>query len=87
MHVLISDTLQATAFGCSWKKTSKGGIDFTAHKIPLETHNNGREIKFKIDRAMLQQLQDLPGFIPQIIDVQPLQSLPAFLGLSDWQRL
>ncbi|MBI4309758.1 MAG: hypothetical protein HY591_05455 [Candidatus Omnitrophica bacterium] len=63
---------------------AKGGIDFNSDKMNLSVQDNGHgEIKFHIDRAMLQQLQNAPGFIPQVIDVQPLKSLPAFLGFSD----
>ncbi len=35
-----------------------------------------------IDPAMLQQLQDAPGFMPVIINIQPLNDLPAFLGVN-----
>ena len=38
--------------------------------------------KFHIDPAMLERLQNAPGFVPVVIDVQPLKDLPAFLGLT-----
>jgi hypothetical protein len=59
-----------------------GGIDLTAHKTPLEIKNSGESIKFHLDPAMLQQLQNAPGFVPVIISVQPLKSLSGFLGLN-----
>jgi len=43
---------------------------------------NSKGIQFKIDPAMLQQLQNAPGFTVGSITIQPLKSLPAFLGIS-----
>jgi len=56
-----------------------GGIDL--NKINLESYSNGSEIKFHIDPAMLQQLQNAPGFVPVIISVKPLEDLQGFLGI------
>ena len=39
-------------------------------------------IKFHLDPAQLQQLQNALGFVPVIINIQPLKSLPDFLGLK-----
>ena len=39
-------------------------------------------ISFHMDAAMLQKLQNAPGFVPVIINVQPLKSLTEFLGLN-----
>gem|GEM_PF-3554827 len=57
-----------------------GGIDLTSDKA-LTVQNNGQGIKFHIDPAMLQQLQNTLGFVPVIINIQPLKSLQEFLGL------
>ncbi|MBF0483793.1 MAG: hypothetical protein HQL25_03695 [Candidatus Omnitrophica bacterium] len=59
-----------------------GGIDFTADKTPLEIKNIGKDIKFNIDAAMLQKLQNTTGFEPLIIDIQPMTDLKAFLELK-----
>jgi hypothetical protein len=65
------------------KKASElGGIDFTAHKTTLEIRNAGEGIKFRLDPAMLQQLQNAPGFVPVIINIQPLNNLQKFLGID-----
>jgi hypothetical protein len=37
------------------------------------------EIKFHLDPAMLRQLQNAPGFVPVIINIQPLNDLKSFL--------
>ncbi len=59
----------------------KGGIDLTPANMNLQTQNIGGEIKFRPDAAMLQQLQDSPGFTIGSITVQPLKSLTEFLGV------
>ncbi len=60
----------------------KGGIDLTSDKA-LSVQNNGQGIKFHLDPAMLQQLQNAPGFVPVIINIQPLTNLRQFLGLEE----
>ena len=45
--------------------------------------NDSEGIKFHLDPAMLQQLQNAPGFVPVIINIQPMTSLYDFLGISD----
>ena len=59
-----------------------GGIDLTSLKS-LSVQHNGQGIKFHIEPAMLAQLQNAPGFIPVIINMQPLRDLRAFLELAD----
>jgi len=58
-----------------------GGIDLTSDKA-LSVQNNGQGIKFHLDPAQFAQLQNAPGFVPVIINIQPLKSLPEFLGLN-----
>lgn len=57
----------------------KGGIDLTPANMNLQTQNSGGEIKFHLDPAMLQQLQNAPGFVPVIINIKPLENLRIFL--------
>ncbi len=59
-----------------------GGIDLTASKKSLNIQNDNGEIKFHIDPAMLEELQNAPGFVPVIINIQPLESLSKFLGIA-----
>ena len=63
----------------------KGGIDLTPSNMNLQTQNNGGGIKFHLDPAMLQQLQNAPGFVPVIINIQPMTDLREFLGLNQSQ--
>ena len=47
----------------------------------LQTQNAGVEIKFHMDPAMLKQLQNAPGFVPVIINIQPVTDLRKFLDV------
>jgi len=58
---------------------AKGGIDFSPNSTALEIRNGGGGMKFHLDPAMLKQLQNAPGFVPVIINIQPLASLSDFL--------
>ncbi len=64
------------------QKARNGGIDLTPANLHVETQNSGDEIKFHMDAAMLQQLQNAPGFEPVIISIQPMTDLRQFLGLN-----
>jgi len=56
----------------------EGGIDLTTVKRSLQTKDEG--IKFHFDPGTLQQLQRAAGFVPVIIDIEPLADLRMFLG-------
>jgi uridine kinase len=62
---------------------SKGGIDFNADKMHLETRHEGEGIQFKMDPVILRQLQNAPGFYPVIINIQPITDIRFFLGLDN----
>jgi len=65
-----------------------GGIDLTPAQMHLQvktgasTGEFGEGIKFHLDSAMLAQLKNAPGFVPVIINIQPVVNLRKFLGLS-----
>ena len=61
----------------------KGGIDLTSANMHLQTQSSNGEIKFHLDGAMLKQFQNTPGFVPVIINIQPMTDLREFLGLYD----
>ncbi|NTV29597.1 MAG: hypothetical protein HGA80_05910 [Candidatus Omnitrophica bacterium] len=61
-----------------------GGIDLNAGKIDLKTQSAGGDgIEFRLDPALLKQVEEAPGMTPVIIGIQPIESLPMFLGLRD----
>ena len=65
------------------QQQTPGGIDLTPANMNLQTRNAGERINFHMDPAMLQQLQNAPGFVPVIINIQPMTNLRVFLGLAD----
>ena len=58
----------------------RGGIDLTPQLMNLQTQHTAEGIKFHVDPAMLEQLQNASGFVGVIINIQPLKSLKEFLG-------
>ncbi len=59
---------------------TKGGIDLTADKTPLQIQNIEEGIHFKFDPAMIQKFQNARGFYPVIVNIIPLQDVREFLG-------
>jgi len=58
-----------------------GGIDLTSRQF-VQTQNSGGQIKFHIDQAMLQQLQESPGFEVRIIKMEPFKDIYSFLEIK-----
>jgi hypothetical protein len=71
------------------KGKDTGGIDLTAANLDLQTRTNPsladqkEGIKFHLDPAMLQQLQNATGFVPVIINIRPMTDLKMFLGAAN----
>jgi ubiquinone/menaquinone biosynthesis C-methylase UbiE len=61
----------------------KGGIDLNAADSTLQVNATGQAMKFHIDPAMLERVENAPGLTPVILNIEPLDSLPAFLGLRE----
>jgi hypothetical protein len=55
-----------------------GGIDLTK----VDVGKDSGSIKFHIDAAMLQELQDAPGLTPVIISILPMGNLRQFLEIA-----
>ncbi|MBF0490615.1 MAG: hypothetical protein HQL15_08395, partial [Candidatus Omnitrophica bacterium] len=60
--------------------SNRGGIDLTSDKA-LQVQMSGEGIQFHLDKAQLAQFQNAPGFVPVIVDIQPLTNLKGFLGI------
>jgi len=60
-----------------------GGIDLTPANMNLQTHHKGGEIKFYLDPKLLEQLRNVPGFVPVIINIQPMTNLRQFLDVPE----
>ncbi len=59
-----------------------GGIDLDPARMDMATQDSGEEPGFKIDPAMLRQIQDAAGVTPVIVGIDPLDSLPRFMGVQ-----
>lgn len=73
-------TTQAEAISSS-EQNNMGGIDLTSVDT-FAIHNDGSDIKFNIDNDMLSQLQNITGFVPNIVQIQPMADLRLFLGVD-----
>ena len=64
----------------------QGGIDLTEDQLNLqiktEASLRGKPIVFKMDPAILQRLENAPGFTPVVISLEPLKSVENFMGLK-----
>ncbi|MBI4309765.1 MAG: hypothetical protein HY591_05490 [Candidatus Omnitrophica bacterium] len=85
LHVLLGQVQKEIAQGAdpadSAMSGQKGGIDLTPEHMDLQTAGGQGGVKFNVDLAMLKQLQNAPGFVPLIINIQPVTDLPMFLGV------
>ena len=62
----------------------RGGIDLTRAAMNLEIRNDTiGGIRFHLNPAMLTRLKNEPGFIPVIINIEPMKDLAGFLGVNN----
>jgi hypothetical protein len=82
-HIAIWENKVRTILEQAKDLAMKGGIDLTSDKT-LTIQSNGEEgIKFHIDPAQLAQLKNASGFVPIIINIQPMTDLRRFMGLEE----
>ncbi|MBF0490601.1 MAG: hypothetical protein HQL15_08315 [Candidatus Omnitrophica bacterium] len=74
--------IKSNSDGAAISKAETGGIDLTSDKA-LQVKNDGNgKITFNLTSEQLAKLQNVPGFTPVIISIQPMTNLPEFLGLN-----
>jgi len=56
-----------------------GGIDFSADKVNLEIQNSSQGINLHLDSVQLEELKNVSGFVPVIINIQPIVDIKEFL--------
>ncbi|MBF0489767.1 MAG: 50S ribosomal protein L11 methyltransferase [Candidatus Omnitrophica bacterium] len=79
--------VQSVKKGQEMGSQGPGGIDLTSDQA-LQVKNDGNgELEFHLDSAQLAQLQNAPGFVPVIINIEPLIDLEDFLGISSQEKL
>jgi hypothetical protein len=65
-----------------FRDVATGGIDLTVDQNYLQTTGSGADMAFDLDPAELRRFQNAGGFVPVIMNIQPMDDLPAFLGLT-----
>jgi len=68
----------------------RGGIDLTPANMnvqvktgsPIKKFGDDTGLKFHLDPAMLAELRNAPGFVPVIINIEPMTDLKRFLGVT-----
>lgn len=58
--------------------TDLGGIDFNAAHVDIEIKKDGNGVPLPLAQQDLSQLAFIDGFIPRIIEIKPVSSLPQF---------
>ncbi|MBF0388170.1 MAG: hypothetical protein HQL20_10025 [Candidatus Omnitrophica bacterium] len=82
IHGLAGTVQENATTDDSMLSQKKGGIDFNTDKMNLLVHNGGDATGSNIDPAMFQQLQNATGFMPVVMDIQPLTSISQFIARS-----
>ena len=54
----------------------QGGIDFNAANLHLQIKRDGRGVPLPLDRQDMAQLNNIQGFVPEIIEIKPAVNVP-----------
>lgn len=60
-----------------------GGIDLNSAHLNLKIERDDRGVPLPMDQQPMPELMNIDGFLPVIINVTPIQSVPMLLGLED----
>jgi hypothetical protein len=64
-----------------------GGIDLNPAQLDLLLKGDAGQLQFKLTPAQMQMLnQNIDGFVPVILNVQPVADVPLFLGLVENEK-
>ena len=80
---IIPDARIFVADASNSAQSVRGGIDLNPSKIDMVTKTNGDAIKYNLDPAMLQHLQNASGVTPVIVGIHSLESLASFMGVQN----
>ncbi len=64
----------------SERSANPGGIDLNTNTLDVTIKSPGAEIKYNIDPAMIESLNNVAGLTPVVVLIQPLNSLAQFMG-------
>ena len=66
------------------KEFDKGGIDLNTDRLDMMIRGNAGNFDIDLTPEQLQMIKEnVTGFVPVIIRVQPVKSVPMFLGMGD----
>ena len=61
----------------------KGGIDFNSANLNLQIKRDGKGVPLPLIQQDMDQLMQIPGFVPVIIEIKPAAGLPIFSELQE----
>jgi hypothetical protein len=61
----------------------KGGIDLNAANLNLQIKRDGKGVPLPLDKQDMNQLMQIQGFIPRIIEITPAAGLPIYSELQE----
>ncbi len=61
----------------------KGGIDLNAANLNFQIKRNGRGVPLPLPQQDMKMLQGIEGFIPTILEIKPVTTLPMFSSLKE----
>ncbi len=62
---------------------TNGGIDFNPKALEMNIKRDGKGIPLPVSQQPIEQFMQLQEFVPVIINIAPIQNLPALLGLKE----
>jgi hypothetical protein len=60
----------------------KGGIDLNAANLSLQIKRDGKGVPLPLVQQDMNQLMQIQGFVPQIIEIKPVVNLPILAELQ-----
>ncbi|MEW5895390.1 MAG: 2-phospho-L-lactate transferase CofD family protein [Candidatus Omnitrophota bacterium] len=86
--MLTKESLQVTPVKAGDQKAVKtggeqvGGIDLNPDYLDLRIKRDGNGVPLPMSQQSIEQLRQIDGFLPVIINVTPIQNFPMALGLD-----
>jgi hypothetical protein len=61
---------------------TKGGIDFNSANLNLQIKRDGKGVPLPWAQQDMEQLMNIEGFVPVILEIKPAIDLPIFVELK-----
>ncbi|MEW5895511.1 MAG: hypothetical protein AB1650_07130 [Candidatus Omnitrophota bacterium] len=79
---MMAETRRKIEFFAS-QKVRDGGINLDRATLDLQIKRDGKGVALPVDKQQIESLKGIEGFVPVIINVTPIPSLPLILGYAD----